>query len=190
MRARAPRCLVPEWAAACTDMGSLAELLATGEPQTLEFFFLRLKDVSEPTVDHRELLYNASVLAHYAQVSTQSIADLATPATLAEVFDHFVFDTSLRHDSVMMDAAGAQCLLRAGFFQDQMCHRHSIRWYASRGAGYFSQAAAVERSPQKASLLTAIAADFEPWRQRHARLSRELRDQPYLLMRPPRSPPT
>ena len=135
MPARALRCRAPEWAAACTDMGSLAELLATGEPQTLEFFFLRLKDVSEPTVDHRELLYNASVLAHYAQVSTQSIADLATPATLAEVFDHFVFDTSLHHDSVMMEAAGAQCLLLAGFFQDQMCHRHSIRWYASLAQG-------------------------------------------------------
>ena len=139
MRARAPRCLVPEWAAACTDMGSLAELFATGEPQTLEFFFLRLKDVSEPTVDRQELLYNASVLAHYAQVSTQSIADLATPATLAEVFDHFVFDTSLRHDSVMMEAAGAQCLLLAGFFQDQMCHRHNIRWYANLGAGFFTR---------------------------------------------------
>ena len=45
-------------------MGTLAELLATGDRQTLEFFFLRLKDVSEPTVNHQELLYTASVLAH------------------------------------------------------------------------------------------------------------------------------
>jgi len=45
-------------------MGSLGELLAAGEKQTLEFFVVRLKDVSEPTVDHLELLYNASVLAH------------------------------------------------------------------------------------------------------------------------------
>ena len=96
MRARALRCRVLEWAAACTDMGSLAELLATGERQTLEFFFQRLKEVSEPTVDHQELLCNASVLAHYAQASAHSAADLATPATLVEVFDHFVFDASLR----------------------------------------------------------------------------------------------
>ena len=162
-------------------MGSLAELLATGERQTLEFFFLRLKEVSEPNVVHQELLYNASVLAHYARVSTHSAVDLATPATLGEVFDRFVFDTNLRNDGTIMEAAGAQCLLLAGFFQDQMRRRHDIRWYASLGAGFFSQAAALERSPQKAGLLTAIAAGFESWRQRHARLRRELLDQPYLL---------
>ena len=67
-------------------MGSLAELLAAGERQTLEFFVVRLKEVSEPTVDHQELLYNASVLAHYALVSTRSATDVATPATLATEF--------------------------------------------------------------------------------------------------------
>ena len=166
------------------------QLVAAGEQQTLEFFVVRLKEVSEPTVDHQELLYNASVLAHYAQASTHSVADLATPATLAEVFDHFVFDTSLRHDGAMMEAAGAQCLLLAGFFEHQMRRRHNIRWYADLGAGFFSQAAALERSPQKVRLLAAIAEDFELWRQRHARLSQALRDQPYLLMPPPQSPLT
>ena len=53
-------------------MGPLRELLATDHRQALEFFFQRLKDVSGPTVDHQELLYNASVLAHYAQVSTHA----------------------------------------------------------------------------------------------------------------------
>jgi hypothetical protein len=176
-----------EWAAACTDVGSLADLFAAGERETLEFFFVRLKEVSEPSVDHQELLYNASVLAHHARVSTHSASDLTTPATLTEVFDHFVFDTSLRHDSVMMEAAGAQCLLLAGFFEDQLRRRHNIRWYAQLGAGFFRQAAALERSSRKVRLLAAIAQGFEPWRQRYARLSRELRDQSYLLVGPPRS---
>ena len=166
-------------------MGPLAELLAAGEQQTLEFFVVRLKEVSGPSVDHPELLYNASVLAHYAQVSTHSPVDLATPATLAAVFDHFVFDRSLQHDSAMMEAAGAQCLLLAGFFEDQLRRRHNIRWYAHLGVGFFSQAAALERSPARVRLLAGIAEGFERWRQRHARLSRELRDQPYLLV-PPR----
>lgn len=168
-------------------MGPLGELLAAGEKQTLEFFALRLKEVSEPAVDGLELLYNASVLAHHALVSTRSTTDLSTPATLADVFDHFVFDTSMRRDSEMMEAAGAQCLLLAGFFEDQMRGRHNIRWYSRLGAGFFSQAAALERSPQKVRLLSAIAEGFEPWRQRHARLRRELSDQPYLLVRPQRS---
>ena len=169
-------------------MGPLQELLAIDHRQTLDFFVLRLQDIAEPTVDREELLYNASVLAHYAQVSTQPDVDVPAPANLSTVFDHFVSDATLRHDNSMMETAGAQCLLLAGFFQDQMRGRHNIRWYAELGAGFFSRAALYERSPPKARLLDAIARGFEPWRRRHAQLSRELRDQPYLLT-PPRSPP-
>ena len=165
-------------------MGPLRELLSAGHRQALEFFFVGLKDVSEPSVDHHELLYNASVLAHFAQVSTQADVQLPTPANLSAVFDSFVSDTTLLQDSLMMETAGAQCLLLAGFFEDQMRRRHDIRWYAALGAGFFSRAAAQEQSLHKARLLDTIARGFEPWRQRHARLSRELRDQPYLLTAP------
>ena len=161
-------------------MGPLGELLATDHRQTLEFFVSGLRDVSEPTVDREELFYNASVLAHYAQVSTQSGVEWPAPANLSEVFDRFLADT-LPRDSLMMEVAGTQCLLLAGFFEDQMRQRHNIRWYAALGSGFFSQAAVHERSSRKALLLEAIARRFEPWRQRHALLSRALRDQPYLL---------
>jgi hypothetical protein len=79
--------------------------------------------------------------------------------------------------------------LLAGFFEDQMRGRHSIRWYAELGASFFSRAAEQESSPDKARLLDMIARRFEPWRQCHARLSRELRDQVYVLQtpRPPAS---
>ena len=86
-----------------------------------------------------------------------------------------------------METAGAQCLLLAGFFEDQMRPGHNIRWSAELGASFFSRAAHHERSLHKARLLDAIARRFEPWRRRHAQLSRELRDQPYLLT-PPRPP--
>ena len=169
-------------------MGPLRELLAIDHRQALEFFALRLQDVSEPTVDRQELLYNASLLAHYAQVSTQPDVDVPAPANLSAVFDHFVADTTLLHDRLMMETAGAQCLLLAGFFEDRMRPRHNIRWYAELGASFFSRAALQERSLHKARLLDAIARRFEPWRRRHAQLSRELRDQPYLLTPP--MPPT
>ena len=162
-------------------MEPLRELLASDHRQTLEFFATGLRDVCDADVDRGEPLYNASVLAHYAHVSTQSGAELPAPATLSELFDAFVLDTSLIHDSAMMEAAGAQCLLLAGFFEDQMKTRHQIRWYAKLGAGFFDRAAAHERSTRKAKLLDAIARRFEPWRQRHSQLSRELREQPYLL---------
>ena len=169
-------------------MDPLRELLATDHRQALAFFVLGLQDVSEPTVDPQELLYNASVLAHYAQVFTQADGDWPSPANLSAVFDHFVADPTLVHDSQMMETAGAQCLLLAGFFEDQMRRRHNIRWYAELGASFFSRAAGQESSPPKARLLDTIARRFEPWRQRHARLSRELRDQPYVLNT--RRPPT
>ena len=165
-------------------MGPLRELLATDERRAFEFFFLGLKDVSESNVDRQELRYNASVLAHYALVSTQSGLEMPAPASLSAVFDHFVLDATLLHDVAMMETAGAQCLLLAGFFEDQMRGRYNIRWYAELGAGFFSRAAAQEPSQQKARLLETLGRRFEPWRRRHARLSRELRDQPYLLPPP------
>ncbi len=169
-------------------MGPLRELLAIDHRQALEFFFQRLKDVSGPTVDRQELLYHASVLAHYAQVSTQAgPGGLSAPANLSAVFDRFVCDETLRHDALMMETAGAQCLVLAGFFEEQMQRRHNIRWYAQIGATFFSRAAVQEPSPPKARLLDTIARRFETWRRRYARLGRDLRDQPFLLM-PPRPP--
>jgi len=167
-------------------MGPLRGLLATDDRQALEFFLQRLGDVSGPGVDRQELLYNASVLAHHAQVSTQATADLSTPASLSAIFDHFVVDSTLLADSLMMETAGAQCLVLAGFFEDQMSRRHNIRWYSALGAGFFSRAATLEASPHKAQLLDTIARHFEAWRQRQAWLSRVLRDEPFLLVPPQR----
>ena len=162
-------------------MEPLKGLLASDRRQTLEFFFLGLQEISDPGVDRVELLYNASVLAHFAQVSTQAVSDVPTPANLSDVFDAFVMNTTLLQDPVMMETAGAQCLLLAGFFEQQMLRRHQIRWYSELGATFYRRAAGQARSTQKAQLLDAIARRFEPWRQRHAQLSRELRDQAYLL---------
>jgi hypothetical protein len=170
-------------------MGPFGELLACGQRQTLEFFFVGLKEVSEPTVDHGELMYNASVLAHYAQVSRFADDALPTPNDLGEVFDHFVLDTSLRQDPEMMEMAGAQCLLLTGFFERQMRHRYNIRWYIEMGSGFFKRAAGRERTEGKARMLGTIGSRFEFWRERHARLSRELGGRSSLLIAvPPRKP--
>jgi hypothetical protein len=168
-------------------MEPFSELLATDERQALEFFVVGLKDVSESGVDERELLYTASVLAHYAQVSTQAGHDLPAPSSLSVVFEQFVLDTSLRQDSTMLETAGAQCLLLAGFFEAQMRRRHNIRWFSQLGSGFFRQAARLARQPKRAQLLDRFGQHFEPWRVRCSRLSDDLRDQYYVLVRP--SPP-
>jgi hypothetical protein len=166
-------------------MQALTELLGSDHRQTLEFFYVGLQDVTDSSVDPQELLYNASVLAHHAQVSSHSTGELPTPASLADTFDTFVLDAPHAADGELLEAAGAQCLLLAGFFEDQMRHRHSIRWYAELGAGFYHRAASRQESRRKARLLNSIARRFEPWRRVHAELARTLRDLPYLLS-PPR----
>jgi len=168
-------------------MEPLQELLAVDQRRALEFFVTGLQDVSDPGVDRQELLYNASILAHYTQVSTCAQVELPAPMNLSTVFDHFVINTSVARDGQMMETAGAQCLFLTGFFEDRMRGRHDIRWYAKLGAGFFVRAADQEGSAKKRRLLTMMARHFEPWRQRHARLSRELRDQQYLLAPAPTS---
>ncbi len=162
-------------------MSTLSELLASDHRQTLEFFITGLRDVSKRTVVREELLYNASVLAHYAQVSTQSSTEWPCPANLSKVFDHFVLDQTLVRDAETVEIAGTQCLLLAGFFEDQMRSRHNIRWFSELGGNFFRRAATFEVSPRKANLLLGIAQNFEPWRQTHALLSRTLRDNQYLI---------
>jgi hypothetical protein len=162
-------------------MGLFQELLGSDHLATLEFFVVGLRDVSESATDEQELLYNASVLAHYAQVSMDHEDELATPADLSSIYDRFVHNPDLLRDSAVMEAAGAQCLLMAGFFEEQMRGRHNIRWYAQMGASFYRRAAAREETAGKAQLLDSIAGRFELWRQRHARLNRELRDLRYIL---------
>lgn len=165
-------------------MEPLRELLAVDQHRAFEFFVVGLKDVCDSAVDRQELLYNASVLAHYAQVSTASDTDLPSPSHLGAIFDHFVCNPTPQGDPALMEAAGAQCLLLTGFFADQMRHRYNLRWYAELGAGFFGRAATLQASAPRGRLLVTLARHFEPWRQRHARLSRELRAQPYLLAPP------
>jgi hypothetical protein len=170
-------------------MGPLEELLAVSERRALEFFATGLKDVCEPGVDRQELVYNASVLAHYALVSTESTSGWPAPRTLAAVFDQFVQDPHTFSSSSMMEEAAAQCLVIAGFIETPMHERQNCRWYDDLGDAVYARAAAASASPRRARFFEVLAREFEPWRRRHARLSRELRDIPYLL-HVPDQPPT
>src|SRR2546422_9139285 len=118
-------------------MGPLQELLASDHRHVLEFFLTGLRDVSEPTVDRQELFYNASVLAHYAQVSTQAHAEWPAPTNLSTLFDHFVSDTTLFRDSLMMEVAGAPCPFLAGVFLGQKGPRGQIPREARLGTRVF-----------------------------------------------------
>jgi hypothetical protein len=163
--------------------------LAVTNAQALRFFFERLKDVSEDDgAPADDLLYNASVLAHFATTSTASAAHFPPcPTNLTMVFDVFVLDRSRHVDPEIMEGAAAQCLLLTGFFQDQLKARHNVDWYASLGAEFYNQAARLGGDRERMRMMEAMAMRFGFWRRQQQRLANELRDQPRLLFQRPSS---
>jgi hypothetical protein len=156
--------------------------LAVTDRQALGFFFERLKKVSDP--DHPpqdQLLYNASVLAHFAGTSVTSATFPSSPASLRAVFDVFLLDRSQHVDPGIMEAAAAQCLLLTGFFGDQQRHRYNVKWYARLGAGFFASAGQRHRHQGRALMMWGMAERFEYWRHAQARLAAGLRQEPRLL---------
>ena len=168
-------------------MEPLQELLAVDQRRALEFFVTGLQDVSDPGVDRQELLYNASVLAHYAQVSTCAELEMPAPANLSAVFDNFVLNTSLpprrSPDGDRWRPVPLPDRVLRG--SDARAARHPVVCGARRRI--LHPCRRPRRIGEEGAPADMIARHFEPWRQRHARLSRELRDQQYLLTPPHRS---
>jgi hypothetical protein len=162
------------------------QLLAVTNAQALRFFFERLKDVSdvdEPPTG--ELLYNASVLAHFATTSTASTTHFpGCPANLFTVLDVFVLDRSQHSDPELMEAAASQCLLLTGFFGSQLKRRHNVNWYAALGARFYDQAAQLWRDQNRVRMMRVMSTRFEFWRHQQGRLAKELREEPMLLRGP------
>ena len=167
-----------------------SDWLAVTNAQALRFFFERLKDVTdEDAPPTQELLYNASVLAHFATTSTMATPTFpSTPADLTMMFDLFVLDRSQHTDPEIMEAAASQCLLLTGFFGEQMKRRHNITWYASLGAGLYDSAAHHNTDRTRARMMITMAARFEFWRRQQQRLARELRDINLLIPGAPIDP--
>jgi hypothetical protein len=153
--------------------------------QALQFFFEHLRDVSEGDgAPEAELLYNASVLAHFATTSTASVdAFPPSASSLIAVLDVFVLDRSQHTDPEIMEAAAAQCLVLTGFFGDQLRRRHNVEWFAAIGAGFYDRAALHGADETRARMMEAMADHFDYWRSRQRKLARELRDRPRLISR-------
>lgn len=147
--------------------------------RAFQFFFEHLRDVTSTSdTPANELLYNASVLAHFATTSTASEDTFpSTPTSLSTVFDLFVMDRSMVRDPEIMEIAAAQCLLLTGFFHDQQKRRHQVEWYAGLGASFYAGAAAAGRDPARSKLMETMADRFDVWRRHQRRLARELREE-------------
>ena len=72
-------------------MDEFVELLSVDHKRTLEFFVSGLVDVLDgKVVSKTQLLYNATILATYSQVSTESASGMPAPRDLRDVIDRFI----------------------------------------------------------------------------------------------------
>ena len=157
-------------------------LLAVTNDHALRFFFEHLRDMTDDEhPSERELLYNASVLAHFASTSSASGEFPSAPASLGQVFDVFLMDRSQHLDPEILEVAGSQCLLLTGFFGARLKQRHNLDWYASLGASFYSQASAQSEDRARADMLRTMAGRFRYWRRTGALLARELHEAPLLV---------
>ena len=166
-------------------MSDFEMLFAVSHKQTLKFFAERFQEISDEPLEKVELMYNASLHAHYSQVSTFSETEFPMLQNLSVLFDKFVYDTSMQRDAKMMETAAAQCLIFSGFFEAQQGRRHNIKWYAQIGQGFYEKAAGLSASKQEAQLFHLMNYKFEWWRKKHFELSQDFRERPYLLRLPP-----
>jgi hypothetical protein len=157
--------------------------LAVDSTQALRFFFERLKDVAGDRESlTTELLYNASVLAHFASTSTAAANQFPTsPSSLDAVFDVYVLDRSQHTDPDILEAAGSQCLFLTGFFRDQVRRRYNVKWYATLGASFYERAAQHGRDHKRVEMMMVMSRRFDYWCHQQSRLARELRDDPRII---------
>ncbi|MEX2052477.1 MAG: hypothetical protein WD991_02170 [Candidatus Paceibacterota bacterium] len=171
-------------------MSEYTELYGFTSDQTISFFAGRLreevsdKQSSEAESSEAEMVYVASILAHFAQTSRSDATYMSSPGSLCDVFDAFVFrgsDEVLVQDPEILEIAGTHVLFLAGFFRDQMQKKHNLEWYDFIGGSFFGGASARLQKEKRAALLRGVAANFNFWAVSCRNLSRTLRDERYLL---------
>lgn len=165
-------------------MRELGFLLGVDSTSTLRFFFEPLQEMAgehKKPFSKLEILYVASILAHYAQTSRYDAKYMGLLSNLSELFNHFIMFPAGYRDPEIMELAGAQNLLLAGFFRDQMITRHNVNWYDQVGQVFYERAGLYSREDRKRSLLSQISVNFPVWTLICRDLSRKLRDRPYLV---------
>jgi hypothetical protein len=158
------------------------ELVAVDSERAFNFFLASLREsaVTERFKDD-EMLYVASILAHYSQTSRFDTASMPCMANLSEVFDNFVLHTSRLADSEILEFGGSQVLLFAGFFRDQMRQRHNVKWYDRVGQSLYEKASQHSNNLKKRELFDRLSESFPAWTMVCRNLSRTLRENRLLL---------
>jgi hypothetical protein len=158
------------------------ELVAVDSERAFNFFLSNLRESAETRrFRDDELLYVASILAHYSQTSRCDTTSMPCMANLSEVFDMFLLQATKLQDSGILEFGGSQVLLFAGFFRDQMHHRHNVKWYDQIGQSLYERAGHLSTDRRKRALFDGLAESFPVWTIACRNLSRSLRENRFVL---------
>src|SRR5437868_4347522 len=123
-------------------MDNLRELQGCTSTDTLNFFFQYLQDDVGGILPQDQIIYAASVLAHYAQTSCGADYEVPAPRTLIEIFDRYILEGVYHRskDHETLEFAGAEILFLNGFFRKQMSRRHNIAYFDGLGRMFYARA--------------------------------------------------
>jgi hypothetical protein len=144
------------------------ELFGVNFQTALSFFHQGLREATGKRSSD-QMVYVASVLAHFSLTSRHS-NNRPPFAGLGEVFDNFVFKSELSEDPEVLEIAGSQVILFAGFFRRQMRKRHSVSWYDDLGRSFFLRASTNTPSSKKRVLFESMAYSLTYWNKSCAKL--------------------
>lgn len=163
-------------------MSTFTELYGVNQRAALQFFFSGLNDLipEREKPAQKETLYVASILAHYAQTSRYESESMPVLAGLGEVFDCFVLIPA-PSDSEILETAGAQSLLFAGFFGNQMRQRHDLDYYDFVGSSFYERARHHTNDTNKKVLFWLMASHFSRWTGYCRVLNRTFQENQFLL---------
>ncbi len=169
-------------------MGDMGSLFAVDSIQTLQFFLDGLVEVGVPAeIPKKEVVYIAEVLAHYAQTSSEDSTHLPLANNLSEAYDRFVLSQfgpeifSTVADPSILEVAGSQFLIIAGFFRQHMSRRYNLPYYERLGRTFYASAGHYSNEKNKKELFFSVASNFPLWAMTFQSMSRNFRDNPYLL---------
>jgi len=158
------------------------ELVGVNHVTAFKFFSQGLQSIAHIRgLRSEETAYVASILAHYAQTSCFDQSSMPCMTGLSGVFDQFVLQGFGMSDAEILEIAGSQVLLFAGFFRDQMKHRHNVRWYDQLGQSFYEKASRYSRERKKSELLEHIAESFPTWTITCRNLSKKLREDRFVI---------
>jgi len=158
------------------------ELVGVDSERAFRFFLASLRETAATErLKDDEMLYVASILAHYSQTSRFDTTAQPCLANLTEVFDNFVLQTIRLTDSDILEFGGSQVLLFAGFFRDQMRARHNVNWYDQVGQSLYEKASHHSKDRKKRELFDRLSESLPAWTIVCRNVHRTLRENRLLL---------